>query len=285
MIEIILFLEFLKNIFINPNINLANINQTLAYEDFTIEQPKKIQIDENKISAKNVLIKELNGQTLFEKNSLEKKPIASLTKLLTAIVALQNYDKDDKFYIKETFLENESAEKSTNFKKGEIYNRDDLLNIMLISSSNISALALAEKIGKENFIDKMNEVVKNLALKNSYFFEPTGFSEKNFSNLEDLYFLTKEILKNYPEIFEISRKSTFYIDNKGYFYNTNYILPKYQNFIIGSKTGFTEKAGQCLILIVKFPNSPLIFIGLLDSKDRIKDSEYLIKKLKEFYSL
>jgi D-alanyl-D-alanine carboxypeptidase len=294
MLEIVLFLEFLKSILnlnynFNFNIDLTQKSQALAYEDFIIQkEEKKFKIDETKISAQNVLIKEIDGKVLFERNSLEQKPIASLTKLLTAVVALQTYNQNEFFLINGNIVINHDAEKNSKFKSKEIYSRDKLINAMIISSSNVAAWTLAEKIGQDKFVKKINDLAKEWGLNNTFLIDPAGVSEKNISNLNDLYLLVKNIFKNYPEIFEISRKSTFYLkddknQNRRYLYNTNYLISKYQDYIIGSKTGFTSEAGQCLLLLVKYPQSPLIFIGLLNSKDRVSDAEYLLQKLKEFY--
>jgi D-alanyl-D-alanine carboxypeptidase len=291
MLELLLFIEFLKNTF-NYNyhqLNLANPQSILNYQEFKTENIEKINLnlDSSQLLARNVLVKEIGGRTLFEKNSYEKKPIASLTKLLTAIAASNFYQTNTIFTIKEEIINNPDAEKSSNLKPLEKYNLDELLHMLLISSSNIAAWTLADKIGQENFVKQMNYLSQIYGLKDSYFEEPSGVSEKNISTLQDLYLLIQEILKNYPNLLEISRKTEYVIKlNNGhqkYFFNTNYLLNKYRSIIIGSKTGYTSQAGECLILIVKLPQSPLIFIGLLDSKNRLSDAEYIIKKLKEIY--
>ncbi|GIW66868.1 MAG: hypothetical protein KatS3mg095_0766 [Candidatus Parcubacteria bacterium] len=298
MLELFILFEFFKNIlnlnYTNVDINLAKTEKTISYEEFNQsfkqnknkEQLNLIEIDFSKISAKNILIKEIGGETLIEKNADTIKPIASLTKLISAVVALTNYNDQDEFLIKEIFLKNNDAEKNSKFKENEKYNLKELINIMLISSSNISAWALADKMKNNNFIEKMNETAKRYGALNTKFVEPSGISDNNISNLKDLYLITQNILKEYPEIFEISIKSDYLVKkykNIRIIYNTNYLLQKYKNIILGSKTGFTDKAGQCLILLVKYPKSPLIFLGLLDSKNRIKDAEYLLEELKKLY--
>ncbi|MCS7183991.1 MAG: serine hydrolase, partial [Patescibacteria group bacterium] len=233
-----------------------------------------------------ILIKELDGQTIYEKKSQEKKPIASLTKLFTAFIALENYPTEEIFYIKENFVKNQDAEKNTKFKGDEKYNLEQLLNALLISSSNIAAWSIIDKIGKENFLKKIEEILSKNNLFHTKIIEPSGVSIENTSNLKDLYNFSKVILRDYPEIFEISRKKEYLIkspSNNRYIYNTNYLLSKYDQYIIGSKTGFTSKAGQCLILIIKYPQSPIIFLGFLDSHNRDKDAEYLIEKLRNIY--
>ncbi|GIW65670.1 MAG: D-alanyl-D-alanine endopeptidase [Candidatus Parcubacteria bacterium] len=293
MLEIFLLLEFLKNIFnnnyANLNLNLNNSIKAISYEEFNEEKEKKeINIDLTNISAKNILVKEIKGQTLIEKNSQEIKPIASLTKLITAVIALKNYSFDDEFIIKKEFLTNNDAEKNTKLREGEKFNLKEILNIMLISSSNISAWTLADKMGNDKFLNLMINFVKDAGALETQVKEASGISDDNRSSLNDLFLIIQKILKEYPEIFEISIKPDYFIIKNGnnrLIYNTNYLLAekKYRNIILGSKTGFTSKAGECLILLVKYPTSPLIFIGLLDSRDRLKDAEYILEKLSRFY--
>jgi len=131
----------------------------------------------------------------------------------------------------------------------------------------------------------MNRFAELLNLNQTTFQDATGLSPNNKSSLKDIYILSKFIIKNKPEIFEYSRKASFLLKGKTvrYLYNTNKLVEKYPNIIFGSKTGYTEDAGQCLIMILKFEKSPLVFVGLLNSKDREADGEYIIKALKEYY--
>ncbi len=287
MIELIVFLEFFKNVIYNKanlfnlhegSIN-NNVNKIFKKEDF--REIKNLKIDPSKITAKNVLIKEIEGPILYGKNYNEQKPIASLTKLVTALVALNIYNPEEEFEIRDLKIK----EAQTSFTKGEKFLLKDLLKAMLISSSNASANIIASKVGEEKFINYMNNLAKNLNLLNTKFEDNTGLSSRNISSLLDLYYISKYILKEKPEIFEYSRNASFLL--KGNFirnlYNTNKLVEKYSKFILGSKTGFTDEAGECLLMILKFENSPLIFVGILDSKNRELDGEYIIKTLMEYY--
>ncbi|MGC8981389.1 MAG: D-alanyl-D-alanine carboxypeptidase family protein [Minisyncoccia bacterium] len=283
MLEIIAFLEFLKSIAQPANIlnfNLKNENQEIILNYRKIEN---LNIDKNLISAKSVLIKEIDGDEIFGKNSEEIRPIASLTKLLTAIISFENYKDNDTFIINKEILKYNGE--SGGFVEGEKFFRDELIKILLTASSNKAGYALAYKIGVENFVNKMNERAKEIGLKNSYFVDPVGLDKNNRSNLNDLYELSEYILKNYPEIFKYSILP--YVDiKKSYYrrvYNLNYLLPYYKDYILGSKTGSTDDAKECLLLILKFKKSPIIFLGLLGSEDRFKDAEYLLSKLKKYY--
>lgn len=286
MVEFLVFFEFIKqlltpsNVFLTVN-NLNNTTTPLIKEE-ELQKINLLKIDENKISAKNVLIKEIKGPILYSRNIKEKRPIASLTKIMTALVTYTTFDEEEKFKVPKNF---NFYEAQIEFKPGEEFDRNDLIKSMLISSSNASALLIASKISENEFVKKMNNLAKSLNLSDTNFDDVTGLSNKNISSLNDLYYLSEYILSNYPEIFFFSKDKSFTLKGKfnRILYNTNQLIYKYDENILGSKTGFTEEAGQCLIMIVKFPKSPLIFIGLLNSNDRFRDGEYILKVLEDFY--
>mgnify|MGYP000580866705 CR=1 FL=1 len=282
MLEFLMLLEFLKNILNQPanvfNDNLNNINTLYKSENFV--EIKNFKIDPNQISAQNVLIKEIKGPILYQKNAQEQKTIASLTKLMTSLVALNIYSPTEKFEIQKDY-----PEKQTEFKKGEAFYLNDLLKTLLIASSNSAAEIIQDKIGKKEFIKYMNKMAETLNLNQTIFEDAIGISSNNKSSLNDLYNLSEFIIKNKPEIFKYSREASFVLKGEiiRYIYNTNKLIEKYPSIIFGSKTGYTEDAGQCLIMILKFEKSPLIFVGLLNSKNREADGDYIIKTLKEYY--
>jgi len=285
MLEFLMLLEFLKSILNQPanilNNNLNSITKENAlYTAESFVEVKNFKIDPQQISAQNILIKELEGPVLYKKNSEEQKSIASLTKLMTALIALNIYSQNEQFEVKTNYSENQ-----TKFKKGEVFYLKDLLKTLLISSSNSAAEIIQSKIGKAEFVKYMNKFAELLNLNQTTFEDATGVSPDNKSSLKDLYNLSKFILKNKPEIFEYSREASFVLKGKTirHLYNTNKLTEKYPTIIFGSKTGFTEDAGQCLIMILKFEKSPLVFVGLLNSKNREADGEYIIKALREYY--
>ena len=286
MIEFLLFMEFLKNL-LSPSNVLINTYPSSTEEalikESELSKTVSLKIDENFISAKSVLIKEIKGGTLYSKNIDEKLPIASLTKLMTALVSLIEYNKDTIFEVPSSF---NFYEPQVDFKKGEKFKRDDLIKAMLVSSSNASAILLSSNLREKNFVDEMNKIAKFLGLRNTEFEDVTGISPKNVSTIKDIYYLSEYIISEYPEIFYYSRSPSFVL--KGNFerilYNTNKLIYKYGENILGSKTGFTDEAKQCLIMIVKFKNSPLVFVGILGSEDRVKDGEYILKILESYYN-
>lgn len=275
MIEILAILEFLKALIVSSNyiLNTDQIPKYIKIENFIF--------DKERVTAQNILIKDLNGDLIFQKNSEEIRPIASISKLLTALVSYKIYEEDDIFYVTDEILKIDGEQGK--FSKGESFKRDDLLKMMLINSSNKAAYILAEKIGIKNFVGLMNEEAKNLGMVNSKFVDPAGILPENVSTLNDIYILTTYMFKNYPQILKYSIIQSFKINNKN-FYNINYLLPYYKKYILGSKTGFTQDAGECLVMIIKPDDLHILFLGILNSKNRFKDSEYLLNRLIKFYA-
>jgi D-alanyl-D-alanine carboxypeptidase len=235
------------------------------------------------ISASNLYIKEIGGAIIYDRNFKEIKPIASLTKLMTALVAYKIYPEDEKFKISSQAVKIEGETGA--FKTGETFSRNDLIKAALVGSSNDAAFALAEKAGLKKFIGLMNLTSKEIGMNDTRFFGPTGINNENKSSLRDLSLLVEYVLRNYPEILNFSKIQKFSLagKHKREVENLNYLLPFYKGYIVGSKTGFTDEAGECLILVLKFEKSPFISLSLLNSKNRFEDAEKLILALKKLY--
>jgi D-alanyl-D-alanine endopeptidase (penicillin-binding protein 7) len=253
-------------------------NALFSLSEFKLIKP--IQLDLEPISASHLLVKEINGQTIAEKRANEPWPIASLTKLMTVLQASFIFSENETFTISSNAVKNYGE--AGKLKAGMKLKRDELIKLALIASSNDAAYTLAEKNGLDAFIASMNQTAQSLNLKMTKFVDPTGLSAQNQSSLADLYVLSDYILRNYPMIFSFSVEPEVQI-NGFRSTNLNYLLPYYKDIIIGSKTGFINESGENLILLVKFPKSPFIFIGLLNSKHRLKDAEAIITQLKIAY--
>lgn len=221
-----------------------------------------------------------NQKIIFEKNANEVLPIASLTKLMTALIVLENYD-----LYQELIVSREAIDQPEDFgqlKVGERLSVENLLYIMLIESSNDAAYTLADLISQEAFVDLMNIEAKFLELNNAHFADPAGYLPENFSTAKDLVKFTHYLLEKKPEIFEITRVSEFDLyDPEGIFHhrliNTNELLKDYPQ-IIGGKTGETSKARQCFLLILKSPRDNSILINIiLGSEDRFGEMKKLIE--------
>lgn len=211
-------------------------------------------------SAISVFIdREGQERILFEKESKKPLPIASLTKLMTAKVALEYYD------ISQIDLAR-------------------LLYHLLIASDNSSATTLAEIVGQDAFVSLMNLETKESGLANTYFVNPTGLDPDeeqhsiNYSTAEDLVKLAQHITANQPLIWEITALSAFEDS-----VNTNTLLEEFPR-IIGGKTGWTPRANGCLVLVLKSPGGRGLIINVvLGSGNRSEEMKALINWVNSAY--
>lgn len=271
---------FWQKIAENPQIFTAQLTLKPA------QKLKPFKLPENgspEIQAESVISIWLKAdgeeKILFEKEIDKNLPIASLTKLMTAYIVLEYYpDLSQNIEIpREAVFQEEDF---GNLKIGEELSVKDLLYITLIESSNDAAFSLTEIIGQEGFVDLMNLEAKYLGMEQSHFVDPSGISLKNRSSVKDLVILTKELLKR-PLIWEILEKAEFdlYKEN-GVFHhklvNTNELLSTISG-IIGGKTGFTNKAKGCFLLVLEAPNDNGFLINvILGTEDRFGEMEKLI---------
>jgi D-alanyl-D-alanine carboxypeptidase (penicillin-binding protein 5/6) len=241
-------------------------------------------IDEPEISAKAAIVIDLNSEQqrnniLYQKNPNQKLPIASLTKVMTAIVAIEKLNMEEVIKISKDSIFADGNNGGLIIEE-ELTLRG-LLYIMLVESSNDAAMAIANDNGKiqyMGFIALMNEKAKELGLNNTYFADSSGLSEENQSTAMETANLVKYAL-NLPLLSEILKTQKTIInsfDNKFIhnLINTNKLLGKIP-IILGGKTGFTTEAGGCMLTFSNINNNYLITV-VLGSKNREDDTERLI---------
>ena len=243
------------------------------------------------IDAKAYLVQMLDsGDTLLEHNSNEALPPASLTKLLTVLIATDELASQQAI----TFSRDakEIGEKISFVKIGETLPRDEVIKLALIESANDAASALAETVGRRHgaqtfsdamtvFVSLMNERARALGLADSHFENPVGLDEKNhLISVRDLAKIARAIMLAHPEIFTLSRwQSAIVTTSDKHTYsirNTNELLKEFPN-ILGSKTGMTQKALGALLLLypVGIGNRTAVII-ILGSENRFGDGRQLI---------
>ena len=233
-----------------------------------------------------------SDKILFGLNPGSKLPIASLTKLMTAVVIIESMNLDNAVTIKNSAIEKSKGEGGgSNLYAGEKIKAADLLKLMLIKSSNDAAYAFEEHLAGNygiNLIEKMNEKAKELEMVDTFFTEPAGLDDQNsFSTGNDLVKLVKYSFKygNLYDILKTQKAEIASIDGRlrHQIFNTNELLGKLFD-IIGGKTGFTELSGGSMILVTQAPNpeSRLITV-VLGSSDRFIDAEKLVKWAENAY--
>jgi len=262
------------------------VNLTASVESMITEEEEPVEIQEAKfmipppplamppaISAASALVKELfKNELLFDLHPNKEWPTASLAKLMTAVVSLDKIPSDSKISISYEAVATEGV--AGYLVIGENYNRDKLLEALLIYSSNDAAAALAEHYNntleadptnevQNPFVIEMNRKALSLGMYNTKFVDPHGLSPDNQSTANDLEKLVHHIFNLRPEIFAWTRIRD----------GNTHPFATWDNFV-GGKTGFLDEANGNLITLFNDNGRPLIII-VLGSEDRAKDTENL----------
>lgn len=224
-----------------------------------------------------------SGRVLMEKNAAMQTPIASITKLMTAVLVLNaNLPLDEKIVLT---ADDRDTLKGTGSRLaiGDRYTRGQLLHLALIASDNRAAHALARTApgGIERFVANMNRMARVLGMNDTVYVEPTGLSSGNQSTAHDLAKLVDYVYGNYPEIRQISSSGTYTLGTQRVvvkkkhqakriyyrpvaFHNTNR-LTRMDDWHIGlSKTGFINEAGHCVVMQANVAQRDVIIV-LLDA--------------------
>lgn len=223
-------------------------------------------------SASALVIDQSSGTVLYEKNADAQVPIASITKLMTAMVVLDAIpDLNETLTIGYDEVELTKGNRSR-LGVGTQLSREEMLRLALMASENRAAAVLSRYYpgGRERFIAAMNRKAAALGLRDTHFEDPTGLTAENVSSARDLTKLVAAAHR-YPLIREFSTTPDYQVNVGGRiqaFHNTNRLV-KNEDWEIGlSKTGFINEAGKCLVMQAWFNNKPLIII-LLDSWGRM----------------
>lgn len=221
------------------------------------------------VAANSALVVDLKtNEILYSSNPDAVRPIASVTKLMTAMVTLDaKLPMDEKLAINIKNTE-EMRGVYSRVRIGSEISRKDMLLLTLMSSENRAAASLAHHYpgGHKAFIKAMNAKAKALGMKNSRFVEPTGLSAKNVSSARDLVVLLKAS-EGYPLLGQLSatEKKTVTFGKPKYsldFRNTNRLVYKDNWDIHLTKTGFTNAAGHCLVMRTKMAKRKVAFVVL-----------------------
>ena len=252
-----------------------------------------VYADEFDVTSKNIILYNLNDNTvLYNINEDEKVSIASLTKIMTSIVAIENINDLNEFVvIKNKDFEGLNGYSKAGFKVNDKVTYLDLLyGILLPSGADAVNAIINNTLGYDSFINQMNELAKKIGMNNTSFSNPVGMDdENNYSSAKDVSILLSYALKNdtFKKIFTTKSYTT-----------TNGIkllrtLDVYKNGlntdeILGAKTGFTLDAGRCLASTANLNNVDYMLIVLgsnpLNASSAIKDSLTIYDYYKDNYS-
>ncbi|MBL8513542.1 MAG: D-alanyl-D-alanine endopeptidase [Betaproteobacteria bacterium] len=236
--------------------------------DFTKEgQP-------NLLSHAAVVFDPVTGKELFSKNAEAPMPIASITKIMTAMVVLDaKLGMDDPVIIDAADIDTIKGSRSR-LPVGSAFRREDLMRLALMASDNRAASALGRSYpgGLNAFVDAMNARARLIGMHSTRFVDPTGLAPGNVSSPQDLARMVAEASR-YPQIRDFSTTPELHVTLPNAkramgFSNTNQLV-KSQNWDIGlSKTGYINEAGKCLVMHATIANNPVVIV-LLDSWGRL----------------
>lgn len=245
------------------------------------------------IDSTNAILYNLNeDKVVFEKNSTEITSIASLTKIMTTIVAIENIDNlDEKITIKEKDFNGLYDASLAGFKVGEEVTYKDLLYGTMLPSGAEATQALANNISGSvsSFVDLMNQKVEELGMKQTHFVNTTGLDINNhYSTVSDIATLLKYCLKNetFKKIFESSSYKTS--NGNLTFYSTfRYTAAKYNyksDYILGAKTGYTDDAGKCLASTAYDSSNDILYLLVTTGANTDLSDAYHIKDATNIYT-
>ncbi len=228
-------------------------------------------------SQSALVIDENSGEVLLEKNSENIVPIASLTKLMTAMVVLDAHqDMDATISIDEQDVDT-IKHSTSRVPVGATLPRKDVLQLALMSSDNRAAAALARTYpgGKEAFSAAVQTKLQGLGMLHTTIEEPTGLSSHNTSTAADLVKMASAA-SQYPDITRITTDSRDLINIKGRkveYHNTNGFVGKKGWDILLSKTGYTTEAGRCIIMKIKAAGKNVIMVLLNASANSMRSRD------------
>lgn len=269
----------------------AQQTQTLEGEQETKneQQESKNQNNSSKTNginlasnAKSAIMLEVStGKIIFEKNADEQLPMASMTKMMTLLLIMENIDNGNLKWDELVTASEHAASMGGSqifLEVGEQMTVEDMVKGICIGSGNDAAVAMAERIGgtEENFVKMMNDKAKELGLKNTHFENACGLdSDNHYSSSHDMAMIAKELV-SHDKILEFTgtyedylRKNT---DNSFWLVNTNKLVRYYQG-VDGLKTGYTKTAGYCITTTAKRNDMRLITVVMGEPSSAVRNSE------------
>lgn len=295
---IVIFIVF----FVIAGIFLYFTNQNYEIEATNIYHPKIIENEsiliEDVVAPKEILPKETapnldnlilhsaiaidmeSNQKILSIREDETWVLASIVKIMSGVVALENMDLAESVIFSESAIN--TLGETGNFLEGESFTVRDLINAMMVFSSNDASIALMEKMPDGQFIALMNEKAKEIGMHSTQFVEPSGIYMLNHGTANDLVLLINYVWANHRYIFDISKEH--YIEltelNNGRsmsIRNTNPLA--FRNDFLGGKTGFTNAARENLVATFTINNRPIMII-ILGAENRLQELEKIIYYIK-----
>ena len=266
-------------------VNVAEVNATLSgYTDSICVDYGNYKQSDSYIMAEAGGFFDITGQeVLYGKNLYESMNPASLTKVMTALVALKYGNLSDTVVVTENAMVKESGAQTAGLKVGDIMSLEQAINIMMVCSANDAALTVAEHVGGSvsDFVNLMNMEALRIGATGTHFTNPHGLTDDEHKTTPyDMYLIFNEALKNetFKAIINQVAYTTQYSDSAGnlkdfssdstnLFFKGTYETPS-DIMILGGKTGTTNAAGSCLMIYSKDSNNHYYISVVLNAPDR-----------------
>lgn len=284
-IIVVLIAIFGTKIYSNTKFSASAIKIAPALPEKETSKPPQVVKAEQKNDYSGVTVNAVaalaldleTGKEFFSLNKEKRWPIASITKLMTSVLTIENIGKQKDVLFNESAVAAEGD--AGNFAAGELYKAGDLLKAMMLVSSNDAAEALAEFYGRQQFIQDMNTKAQIIQMRDTVFGDPTGLSVLNQSTPIDLWKLSEYIFRNHKEVFDISRKGSEAVTElrsrkTKTLVNIN-LFAERPDFL-GGKTGYIEEAQQNLISFFLINKRPVLII-VLGAEDRFLETEKILE--------
>ena len=234
------------------------------------------------IEGKYGILCDSDGNVLWSRESATKSAMASITKIMTAVVVLENADLESSFTVSQNAAS--VGESSAGLRAGDVVKVSNLLQGLLIHSGNDAAITLAEGVGGtvDGFVEMMNAKAQELGLENTHYANPHGLdADDHYTTAADICVLERYAMKDktFRKIVKTKRVTLSYGSNANYTFNSTNSLLNTWKPCIGVKTGYTNNAGYCLASAAKKDGVELyaVILGCQDEGQRFTDSYRLLK--------
>lgn len=272
---------YLLSIFVLSNFKVYAVNEEdVVKENENVEEVKNtLDLAKNATSA--IMLESSTGEIIFQKNANEKRPPASMTKMMSMLLIMENIEKGNLTFEEEVTASAYASSMGGSqifLKAGEKMKVEDLLKGIAIGSGNDATVAMAERIAgtEEAFVKLMNDRAKKLGLTNTNFKNSTGLdAENHYSTAYDMSVIARELVKH-KKILEFTGTYEDYLrkDSASPFWlvNTNRLVRFYKG-VDGLKTGYTKEAGYCLTSTAEKDNMRLITVVMNEPSTQIRNGE------------
>lgn len=227
-----------------------------------------------------------DGRLLYGTGLHQTQSVASISKVMTAIVAMEHGDLSMKITIGEEI--NDAQGSSIYLKEGETYTLEELLYGLLLRSGNDAANSIAKAVGgkEENFVRWMNEKADELGMKDTLFRNPSGLDEEdggNLSSVFDMALLMNDAM-DHDEFAKITSAKSYTNEKGEQWINKNKLLSQY-SYAIGGKTGYTKKAGRTLVSCAKKDDLQVVIVTFQVSDDFLFHQQYYERAFDEYETI